>query len=77
MRPDKIFKTFLIFLLIAGFCFGQEFVEDENWIGEIGGFYCCNPFITYRYDDFTIEDVERAKQKLKSIKQFASGNEWE
>lgn len=77
MRSNKIFKTFLFFLLIAGFCFGQESVADENWIGEIGGFYCCSPFITYRYDDFTIEDVERAKQKLKSIKKFTSGSEWE
>lgn len=73
----NLLKTFLIFLSFSGFCIGQEYTEDENWIREIGGAYSSERFISYRYNNFTEEDVPKAKQKLKSIKQFAPKNEWE
>jgi hypothetical protein len=78
MRSKKFLITFLVFLSIQGFCFGQEFIEDENWISEIGDVYSKGySLISYRFDNFTKEDVAKAKQKLKSIKQFAPKDEWE
>jgi hypothetical protein len=78
MRLTKIFIALLILFSISGGCFGQEYAEDENWIREIGGAYSYGyPSISYQYNNFTKEDVTRAKQKLKFIKQFVSKNEWE
>ncbi len=73
----KIVKTFLIILSVSGFCFGQV-VEDENWIKEIAGEYCSGyRYLTYQYKTFSKENVAKAKEKLKLIKQSVPKNEWE
>lgn len=76
----KLTKTFLFltFLLISQICFAQEYIQEENWLREVAGEYCA-PYqnITYRFENFTQQDISNAKAKLKSIKQFAPINEWE
>jgi len=77
MQPKKILKTFLIFLSIVGFCFGQEIVEDENWLKGFGTEADSLPSLIYPFTKFTKEDLSKGKQRLKTVRQFASKNEWE
>ncbi len=77
MRLTKISIICLILLSISSVCFGQEIVEDENWLKGLGGEADYLPYILYQYKTFTKEDVTKGKQRLKSIRQFAPKNEWE
>ena len=77
MRITKLPTIFLLLLIIPTLGFGQEIVEDENWLAEIIGSYCGSPVINYRFRTFTMDDVIKAKQKLKSIKQKEINTEWE
>ena len=79
MRITKI-STILIILLTSSVCFGQEYIhsEDENWLRDFNGEYSQNYVtITYRLDNYTKEDIPKAKQKLVEIKKSSSTNEWE
>src|SRR5687768_7404251 len=77
LRSRKIFIISFILLSISGLCFGQEIVEDENWLREIAGEYCSGyRYLTYRYKTFSKDEVTKAKEKLKFIKQFVPKNEW-
>lgn len=77
MQSRKILKTFLIFLLSAGFCFGQEIVEDENWLKGLGTEADYLPSLSYPFTTFTTEDLTQGKRRLKSVRQFAPKNKWE
>jgi hypothetical protein len=77
MRPRKILQTFLVFLLFAGFCFGQEIVEDENWLKGFGTEADYLPSLIYPFTTFTKENLTKGKQRLKTVRQFAPNNEWE
>ncbi|HEY0049206.1 MAG TPA: hypothetical protein VGB68_07975 [Pyrinomonadaceae bacterium] len=78
MNLTKTLRLLLVFLSISGICSAQEFTEEENWIREIAGEYCRGyRFLAYRFETFTKQDVIKAKEKLKSIKQFAPESEWE
>jgi len=77
MQPRKILKTFLFFLSIVGFCFGQEIVEDENWLKGFGTEADYLPSLIYPFTNFTKEDLSKGKQRLKIVRLSASKNEWE
>jgi len=77
MQPRKILKTFLFFLSIVGFCFGQEIVEDENWLKGVGTEADSLPSLIYPFTNFTKEDLSKGKQRLKIVRLSASKNEWE
>jgi hypothetical protein len=76
MNSLKSLTIFLFLLAISSICFGQEIVEDENWLSEVGGVYTNYYRITYQFNDFTIEDVATAKQKLSLIRKISPKNEW-
>lgn len=77
MQPRKILKTFLFFLSIVGFCFGQEIVEDENWLKGFGTEADYLPSLIYPFTNFPKEDLSKGKQRLKIVRLSASKNEWE
>lgn len=77
MRPGRILKTFLIFLLSAGFCFGQEIVEDENWLKGLGTEADYLPSLIYPFTTFAEEDLTQGKRRLNTVRQFTPKNEWE
>lgn len=75
----KIFITiFFTVFLLSNICFGQEYIEDENWLK---GFKTeADSFQTLQYwktKRFTVEDVANGKRRLNLIRQFAPQNEWE
>jgi hypothetical protein len=70
----SLFATFLLFFSFQ-FIFSQEFVEDENWIGDIEGYQ--SPFLRHYFNSYTKEDVIKAKQKLLLIRQAKVNDEWE
>ncbi len=65
-----------LFLLIFSFqvLFGQDFQEDENWLGEQG---YPQPDLYHNFRTYTKEDVIKAKQKLALIRQTTTDDEWE
>lgn len=67
---------FASFLLILGFqiSFGQDFQEDENWLGEQG---YPQSFLYHNFKTYSKADVIKAKQKLSLIKQSPTADEWE
>lgn len=75
----KIFITiFLTILLLSNICFGQEYIEDENWL--IGFNTEADLFPTLAYWEvrkFTLEDVVNGKRRLNLIRQSVPQNEWE
>lgn len=77
MRAGKIFTTFLILFSIVAICFGQDFVEDENWLKGLGteADYFSN--LTYPFTKFTKEDLTKGKQWLKAVREFKQKDEWE
>lgn len=77
MRLTKFFTICLILLSISGICFGQETIEDENWLKGVGGEADYVPYLLYQFRTFTKEDVPKGKQRLKTVRQFAPKNEWE
>lgn len=78
MKLTKTFLTFFIFLAVSQIFFAQEYERESNWIGEITGDYCGGyQDLTYNYKTFTKQDVIKAKEKLKFIKQVEARNEWE
>lgn len=77
MKHRKIFAIILIVLSVSTVCFGQEFVEEENWLLELGGDYTGQTMISYEFNNFSKEDVVKAKQKLKNIREIAPKDEWE
>lgn len=77
MRLTKISIICLILLSISSVCFGQEIVEDENWLKGLGGEADYLPYILYQYKTFTKDDITNGKQRLKLIRQFAPETEWE
>jgi hypothetical protein len=76
MRPRKILIAFLIFLSIVGFGFGQEIVEDENWLKGLGTEADYLTSLIY-LTNFNKEDLTKGKQRLKTVRQFTPKNEWE
>jgi len=75
MKLKRTFLVILTLLITFQVCFGQEFVEDENWIGEIAGGQ--SPFLQHSLKNYTKEDVFKAKQKLKLIRESSINDEWE
>lgn len=75
MRLLKILSCLLILLGSLQIGFGQEFNENENWIGAIEG--GVPPFLIHNLNKYSKEDVVRAKEKLNLIKQSPTGDEWE
>jgi hypothetical protein len=63
-------------LLILSFqvSFGQDFQEDENWLGEQG---YPQAFLSHNFKTYSKDDVIKAKQKLLLIKQSSTNDEWE
>jgi hypothetical protein len=76
MQSRKIFKTFVIFLLLVGFCFGQEFTEDENWLKGLGTEADNLPSLAY-LPNFNKTGLTGAKKRLLTVRQFTAKNEWE
>lgn len=68
MRLTNIFTAIFIILAISSVGFAQDFVDDENWLLEIGGEYTGYERITYQLVSFTKEDAANARQKLKTLK---------
>jgi hypothetical protein len=68
---------FALFLLILSLqvSFGQNFQENENWIGEIEGYP--HPELYHNFKTFSKEDVIKAKEKLSLIRQSSTNDEWE
>lgn len=78
MQPIKTFTIIIItILLLSNSSFAQEIVEDDNWLIEITGSYCRYSKIMYRFKSFTKDDVAKAKEKFKQIKQTSQNSEWE
>lgn len=75
---NKSLRFFLAIILFSKLCFGQVYIEDENWLK---GFRTeADSFPTLSYwppRTFTLEDVDRGKQRLSSIRNFTPRNEWE
>lgn len=61
-------------LSTAPFAFGQEIIEDENWIGRIENGIA--PFLLYRSDVFAKQDLISAKEKYAKL-QASAASEWE
>lgn len=72
MKLPKNLLLLPIVLILLQTVFGQEFIEDENWI-ETGGY----PVLMHNLKNYTKEDVIRAKEKLNLIKQSKIEDEWE
>jgi hypothetical protein len=70
MLLRKIFTTFLVLLSILGFCFGQEIVEDENWLKGFGTEADYLPSLIYPFTNFTKKDLSKGKQRLKIVPNF-------
>lgn len=56
-------------------CFGQERVEDEDWLSEATGMYK-QPFLSYRFGRYTADDVALAKEKLSLLQASKTTDEW-
>jgi hypothetical protein len=76
MQLIKFFKIFLILLSISGFCWGQELVEDENWLKGLGTEADYLPTLVY-LPDFNKKDLPSAKKRLGIVRQFTAKSEWE
>jgi hypothetical protein len=79
MKISRCFIIFLILLLIStAISFGQEPIEDENWLK---GFKTEADYMpTLVYWDFTrlsIKDIPQAKKRLNIIREVAPKTEWE
>lgn len=75
MKLQKM--LFVLIILFASFqiCFGQELVENENWIGEIER---GQPMVLiHSFKNYTKEDVLKAKEKLNLIRNSKTDDEWE
>lgn len=75
MKLLKIFCVVLLLFLSSQICLGQEITEDENWIGVIE--FGEAPFLRHVFNKYTLEDAEKAKKKLYSIRQSKNKDEWE
>lgn len=74
----RLFAFLLIAVALSGQCFGQEYVEDENWLKGFHTEADYFPTLTYwQLERFTLEDIANGKQRLNSIRKFVPQNEWE
>lgn len=75
---NKSLRFFLTIILFSKLCFGQEYIEDENWLKGFRTEADSFPTLTYwPTRTFSLEDVDRGKQRLSSIRNFTPRNEWE
>lgn len=78
MKVVFFFPAILLLLSISTFSFGQDSVEDENWLK---GFYTeadSLPTLTYwDFNRFKLADLPQAKKRLISVRQYTPQNEWE
>lgn len=74
----RFFSAFLAIFLLSYINVGQESVEDENWLKgfETEADYL-EPLVYWDMKSFTLDDVERGKARLKTVRQFTPQNEWE
>lgn len=75
MIMPKLISLFSILLFSVSFCFAQDFIEDENWIGVIEG--GVPTYLVHNYANYSQADVVKAKEKLTLLKQIPQKNEWE
>ena len=74
----RVFTIFSTIILLSTLCFGQETVEDENWLKGFNTEADSFPTLAYwEPKKFTLEDVAAGKQRLNSIRRFVPQNEWE
>ena len=78
----QILKLFilLIILIIPNTISAQEvseIQEDKYWMSDIIGIYCKGSGITYNFNNYSKEDVQKAKSKYQSIKNESQISEWE
>ena len=76
MQPRQILITLLTFLSLAGYCFGQEVVEDENWLKGLGTEADTLTFLIYQ-SNVLEEDLTKGKQRLRAVQKFSPKDEWE
>ncbi len=76
MQRRELVTTLIIFLSLAGYCFGQEIVEDENWLTGLGTEADSLPSLVY-LSYFSKEELTKSKHRLKIVRQFSPKGEWE
>lgn len=72
----KILLASILIILAFQISFGQDFQEDENWLGEMG---YPMPYLRHIFDYkvYSKEDIIKAKRKLSLIQKTDSNDEWE
>lgn len=75
--PRRLTVIFTI-LSLSFVSFGQDVIEDENWLKGFGteADYV-SPLLYWDMKSFTLDDVARGKVRLKSVRQFTPQDEWE
>lgn len=72
------FASFLFFLSISTAAFGQEAVEDENWLK---GFNTeadyMQTLLYWSFERLSLKDVPQAKKRLNIVRQFTPKTQWE
>lgn len=76
MQTAFIVTAFLTIFSLAGYCFGQDIVEDENWLKGLGTEADSLPFLVY-LSKFSKEDLTRGKQRLGAVQKSSPNGEWE
>lgn len=77
MRLTKIFLITIFFISASGVCYGQQYTEDENWLKGFDTEADKYPTLVYWYNEFSSDDLSRAKHRLKTVRLFTPQNEWE
>ncbi len=78
MRLKNIFLFVFVVILSLQICFGQNTEEakpTENWLLEYNIYSV--PFLSYRYDRYSKEDVTKFREKLDLFKNAKYSDEWE
>ena len=52
-------------------------MEDENWLKGFNTEADNYPTLVYWYNEFSSDDLARAKLRLKTVRLFTPQNEWE
>ncbi len=76
MKVLYFFTAFLILLSISIISFGQETVEDENWLKGFNTEADYMPTLVYwDFERLSLKDIPQAKIRLDSVRKFTPQSE--
>lgn len=78
MKIIQLYAKLLILCSITVFSFGQEPIEDENWLKGFKTEADYLPTLVYRDSkSLSLKNIPQAKKRLNFLREFSPTNEWE